>query len=121
MEEILLTYPCACTIRYHAASLSLEHAKFAREQHQTVGYLQMASADDTAGVTCCMIGSYRCADGDLAKERGAVLEEWRSGRDSVGRTHEAHWKILLENTKVTACPGHTQPSSANVFCLLKGA
>ena len=42
----------------------------------------------------------RCADGDLAKERGAVMEEWRSGRDSVGRTHEAHWKILLEGTKV---------------------
>ncbi|CAL5222596.1 g4987 [Coccomyxa viridis] len=41
----------------------------------------------------------RCADGDLAKERGAVLEEWRSGRDSVGRTHEAHWKTLLEGTK----------------------
>ncbi len=29
-----------------------------------------------------------------------MLEEWRSGRDSVGRTHEAHWKILLEGTKV---------------------
>lgn len=28
------------------------------------------------------------------------MEEWRSGRDSVGRTHEAHWKILLEGTKV---------------------
>lgn len=29
-----------------------------------------------------------------------MLEEWRSGRDSVGRTHEAHWKTLLEGTKV---------------------
>ena len=29
---------------------------------------------------------------DLAKERGAVLEEWRAGRDSRGRAFEAAWK-----------------------------
>ena len=53
-----------------------------------------------------------------------MLEEWRSGRDSVGRTHEAHWKILLENTKVPACPGHMKaalsqcplPSQRSVSC-----
>lgn len=34
----------------------------------------------------------RIAAGDLEKERGAVLEEWRQGRDSRGRAFEAWWK-----------------------------
>ena len=37
-----------------------------------------------------------------------MLEEWRSGRDSVGRTHEAHWKTLLEGTKV-CCAYQSNP------------
>lgn len=36
----------------------------------------------------------RIAPGDLEKERGAVLEEWRQGRDSRGRAFEAWWKVL---------------------------
>lgn len=34
----------------------------------------------------------RIAPGDLEKERGAVLEEWRQGRDSRGRAFDAWWK-----------------------------
>jgi hypothetical protein len=32
----------------------------------------------------------------VAKERGAVLEEWRMSRDAAGRLQEAHWKLILE-------------------------
>lgn len=41
----------------------------------------------------------RCAPEDLAKERGAVLEEWRMGRDSRGRAQEAQWKLMLQGTQ----------------------
>eukprot|EP00963_Diacronema_lutheri_P003130 scaffold261_cov336-Pavlova_lutheri.AAC.45 len=41
----------------------------------------------------------RCATEDVEKERGAVLEEWRQGRDASGRIAEAHWKLVLEGTK----------------------
>lgn len=41
----------------------------------------------------------RCAEGDLAKERGAVLEEWRMSRDAVGRAQEAHWRLIMQGSK----------------------
>ena len=41
----------------------------------------------------------RCAAGDLTKERGAVMEEWRMNRDSNGRSQEAHWKLILQGSK----------------------
>ena len=36
----------------------------------------------------------RCSPADLAKERGAVLEEWRQGRDARGRAFEAAWRTI---------------------------
>lgn len=52
-----------------------------------------------------------------------MLEEWRSGRDSVGRTHEAHWKILLEGTKVSSILQIIWPISAHnqasLMCLFE--
>lgn len=52
-----------------------------------------------------------------------MLEEWRSGRDSVGRTHEAHWKTLLEGTKVccscnTLTPVHVPLPQLYIKCWL---
>jgi hypothetical protein len=44
----------------------------------------------------------RCAPEDLAKERGAVLEEWRMGRSWAGRVQQAHWQLLLQGSKVGA-------------------
>ena len=41
----------------------------------------------------------RCSAEDVEKERGAVLEEWRQGRDASGRIAEAHWKLVLEGTR----------------------
>jgi hypothetical protein len=52
----------------------------------------------------------RCAPEDLAKERGAVLEEWRMGKDSGGRAQEAHWKLILQGSKVRI------PASAKSVC-----
>ena len=46
----------------------------------------------------CMLG--RCAQEDVDKERGAVLEEWRGTKDSMGRTQEATYKFLLAGCKV---------------------
>ncbi|BDA41495.1 probable zinc protease PqqL [Coccomyxa sp. Obi] len=43
--------------------------------------------------------SIRCSPEDLAKERGAVLEEWRMGKDSAGRAQEAHWELILQGSK----------------------
>lgn len=43
----------------------------------------------------------RASDGDLEKERGAVLEEWRQGKNSGGRSMKAHMKVLMEGSKVT--------------------
>ena len=36
----------------------------------------------------------RIAPADVEAERGAILEEWRSGRSSSGRASEAAWKLL---------------------------
>lgn len=47
-----------------------------------------------------MYCSPRCSPEDLAKERGAVLEEWRMGKDSAGRAQEAHWELILQGSKV---------------------
>ena len=49
----------------------------------------------------------RCSTADLDNERGAVMEEWRSGKDSRGRVAEAQWKMVMQGTKVhtqLACP-----------------
>eukprot|EP00240_Pyramimonas_obovata_P014520 CAMPEP_0118953032 /NCGR_PEP_ID=MMETSP1169-20130426/55831_1 /TAXON_ID=36882 /ORGANISM="Pyramimonas obovata, Strain CCMP722" /LENGTH=188 /DNA_ID=CAMNT_0006900391 /DNA_START=275 /DNA_END=838 /DNA_ORIENTATION=- len=35
----------------------------------------------------------RIAPEDVERERGAVIEEWRQGRDARGRAAEAHWKL----------------------------
>ncbi|XP_020265173.1 zinc protease PQQL-like isoform X2 [Asparagus officinalis] len=36
---------------------------------------------------------------DLEKERGAVLEEYRGGRNAVGRMQDAHWALMFEGSK----------------------
>mmetsp|Transcript_26988 Transcript_26988/g.69981 ORF Transcript_26988/g.69981 Transcript_26988/m.69981 type:complete len:1010 (+) Transcript_26988:157-3186(+) len=41
----------------------------------------------------------RCAAEDLEKERGAVMEEWRMGNDSLGRAAQAHWRFMLQGSK----------------------
>jgi predicted Zn-dependent peptidase len=41
----------------------------------------------------------RCAPEDLAKERGAVMEELRMSNDSGGRIATAHWKLLLQGCR----------------------
>jgi hypothetical protein len=41
----------------------------------------------------------RCAAGDLSKERGAVLEEWRMARTATGRASEAHWKLIMQGSR----------------------
>jgi len=37
----------------------------------------------------------RISDDDVESERGAVLEEWRMGRDARGRAGESYWKELM--------------------------
>ena len=37
---------------------------------------------------------------DLEKERGAVLEEYRGGRNATGRMQDSHWALLFEGSKV---------------------
>ncbi|KAG0557873.1 hypothetical protein KC19_11G163400 [Ceratodon purpureus] len=41
----------------------------------------------------------RISDEDLEKERGAVLEELRGGRNAMGRTQEAHWMLLMKGSQ----------------------
>ncbi|KAL3146657.1 hypothetical protein ABBQ32_000885 [Trebouxia sp. C0010 RCD-2024] len=41
----------------------------------------------------------RCSTADLDNERGAVMEEWRSGKDSRGRVAEDQWKMVMQGTK----------------------
>ncbi|XP_042385676.1 zinc protease PQQL-like [Zingiber officinale] len=36
---------------------------------------------------------------DLEKERGAVLEEYRGGRNATGRMQDAHWILMFEGSK----------------------
>ncbi|KAL6755922.1 Metalloenzyme, LuxS/M16 peptidase-like protein [Haematococcus lacustris] len=38
-------------------------------------------------------------EGDLAKERGAVLEEWRMARNAQGRAAEAHWRLIMQGSR----------------------
>jgi predicted Zn-dependent peptidase len=40
----------------------------------------------------------RIAPGDVDAERGAILEEWRGGRDARGRAAEAAWKMMNEGS-----------------------
>ena len=51
----------------------------------------------------------RCAAGDLTKERGAVMEEWRMNRDSNGRSQEANWKLILQGSKWVDLCLHPDP------------
>ena len=37
---------------------------------------------------------------DLDKERGAVMEEYRGGRNATGRMQDSHWTLLFEGSKV---------------------
>ena len=45
----------------------------------------------------------RCSAEDLDNERGAVMEEWRSGKNAAGRVQEAQWKLVMQGTKVQPC------------------
>ncbi|XP_020080244.1 zinc protease PQQL-like [Ananas comosus] len=41
----------------------------------------------------------RVSTEDLEKERGAVLEEYRGGRNAAGRMQDAHWVLMFEGSK----------------------
>ncbi|KAL2635876.1 hypothetical protein R1flu_007355 [Riccia fluitans] len=41
----------------------------------------------------------RASDEDLEKERGAVLEELRGGRNALGRMQEAHWGLMMKGSQ----------------------
>lgn len=41
----------------------------------------------------------RVSEEDLEKERGAVLEEYRGGRNAMGRMQEAHWVLMMKGSK----------------------
>lgn len=42
----------------------------------------------------------RASADDLEKERGAVMEEYRGGRNASGRMQDAHWVLMMEGSKV---------------------
>ncbi|OMO91642.1 hypothetical protein COLO4_18248 [Corchorus olitorius] len=44
----------------------------------------------------------RLSKDDLEKERGAVMEEYRGGRNANGRIEDAHWALMMEGSKVVA-------------------
>ncbi|XVF49050.1 hypothetical protein PTKIN_Ptkin03bG0237700 [Pterospermum kingtungense] len=41
----------------------------------------------------------RLSKEDLEKERGAVMEEYRGGRNASGRIGDAHWALMMEGSK----------------------
>ncbi|MCO5571807.1 hypothetical protein L7F22_025555 [Adiantum nelumboides] len=41
----------------------------------------------------------RVSEEDLEKERGAVLEEYRGGRNAMGRMQEAHWTLMMKGSR----------------------
>ncbi|RWW14203.1 hypothetical protein GW17_00022039 [Ensete ventricosum] len=41
----------------------------------------------------------RVSSEDLEKERGAVLEEYRGGRNAAGRMQDAHWVLMFQGSK----------------------
>ncbi|BBN04021.1 zinc protease [Marchantia polymorpha subsp. ruderalis] len=41
----------------------------------------------------------RASEEDLEKERGAVLEELRIGRNALGRMQEAHWLLMMKGSQ----------------------
>lgn len=53
---------------------------------------------------CCLdingVYKVRVSAEDLEKERGAVLEEYRGGRNATGRMQDSHWALLFEGSKV---------------------
>ncbi|KAG1666686.1 hypothetical protein FOA52_013598 [Chlamydomonas sp. UWO 241] len=55
--------------------------------------------EQAIGVLAEFAFSIRCAQEDIEKERGAVMEEWRMGRDAAGRSQEAHWKLIMEGSQ----------------------
>mmetsp|Transcript_12208 Transcript_12208/g.26250 ORF Transcript_12208/g.26250 Transcript_12208/m.26250 type:complete len:1102 (+) Transcript_12208:74-3379(+) len=54
---------------------------------------------DTLAVLAEFAFKIRCAPGDISKERGAVLEEWRMSRDAAGRAQEAHWQLIMQGSR----------------------
>lgn len=46
------------------------------------------------------VGQIRVSAGDLEKERGAVLEEYRGSRNANGRMQDANWVLMMEGSKV---------------------
>ncbi|KAK9820030.1 hypothetical protein WJX72_005269 [[Myrmecia] bisecta] len=59
----------------------------------------LSTLQETFSVLAQFATKIRCAPEDLQKERGAVLEEWRMGKDQRGRSQQSHWKLLLEGNK----------------------
>lgn len=67
----------------------------------------------------------RLSKEDLEKERGAVMEEYRGGRNASGRIEDAHWALMMEGSKVLLTFIHLQiicsllhseaPSQGNFF------
>lgn len=47
----------------------------------------------------------RASAEDLEKERGAVLEELRGGRNAMGRIQEAHWMLMMKGSQVCGPAG----------------
>ncbi|XVF34974.1 hypothetical protein REPUB_Repub18cG0104500 [Reevesia pubescens] len=41
----------------------------------------------------------RLSKDDLEKERGAVMEEYRGGRNASGRIEDAHWALMMQGSK----------------------
>lgn len=41
----------------------------------------------------------RVSKKDLEKERGAILEEYRGGRNAMGRMQDSHWVLLFQGSK----------------------
>ncbi|RWR72552.1 zinc protease PQQL-like protein isoform X1 [Cinnamomum micranthum f. kanehirae] len=41
----------------------------------------------------------RASADDLEKERGAVMEEYRGGRNASGRMQDAHWVLMMDGSK----------------------
>lgn len=58
----------------------------------------------------------RCSPEDLQVERGPVLEEWRMGKDSVGRAQEAHWELILQGSKVLGNLHIISPCACQCMC-----
>ena len=85
--------PCMLATSCRCTPCRAEHASRASRSR---------SGSTAVGAHACQLAHAprRCAPGDLDKERGAVLEEWRMGRDSAGRAQEAHWQLIMKGCRV---------------------